>query len=156
VYLVFNTLFALLTQDDQLRCFENAAARLSDDGVFVVEAFVPDLSRFQRDQNVSAVSVGVDEVQLDVSLHDAVAQRVTSSHVFFRDGAVRLYPVSVRYAWPSELDLMARLAGLELRDRWAGWNREPFTSRSGAHVSVYGRPTTEARRDAGTNHDVAG
>jgi SAM-dependent methyltransferase len=139
VFLVFNTLFALLTQEDQLRCFENAAARLSEDGVFVVEAFVPDLGRFQRDQNVSTVSVDVDEVQLDVSLHDTVTQRINSSHIFFRNGAVRVYPVSLRYAWPSELDLMAQLAGLQLRDRWAGWSREPFTSTSGAHVSVYGR-----------------
>jgi SAM-dependent methyltransferase len=139
VFLVFNTLFALLTQPDQLRCFENVAAHLTDDGVFVVEAFVPDLGRFQRDQNVSAVSVHLDEVQLDVSRHDAMNQRVDSSHVFLRNGDVRVFPVSLRYAWPSELDLMARLAGLELRDRWAGWSGEQFTSDSGTHVSVYAR-----------------
>jgi SAM-dependent methyltransferase len=139
VFLVFNTLFALLTQEDQLRCFQNTARHLTDDGVFVVEAFVPDLGRFHRDQHVGAVSVGRDDVQLEVSRHDAAAQRVDASHVLISDGKVRLYPVTLRYSWPSELDLMARIAGLRLHDRWAGWKREPFSSTSGSHVSVYGR-----------------
>jgi SAM-dependent methyltransferase len=139
VYLVFNTLFALLTQDDQLRCFENVAGHLTDDGVFVIEAFVPDLRRFERDQHVGATAVRVDQVQLEVSRHDAVAQRVDSSHVIFSGGGVRLYPVAVRYAWPSELDLMARVAGLRLVERWEGWTREPFRGTSDTHVSVYGR-----------------
>ena len=139
VYLVFNTLFALLTQDDQLRCFENVAGHLTDDGVFVVEVFVPDLGRFERDQHVGTTTVAVDRVQLEVSRHDAVTQRVDSSHVIFSDGGVRLYPVAVRYAWPSELDLMARIAGLRLVERWEGWDREPFRSTSDTHVSVYGR-----------------
>jgi SAM-dependent methyltransferase len=139
VYLVFNTLFALLTQDDQLRCFENVAAHLIDDGVFVVEAFVPDLSRFERGQHVGTTAVGVDMVQLEVSRHDAVTQRVDSSRVIFSHGGVRLYPVAIRYAWPSELDLMARVAGLRLLERWEGWNREPFRATSDTHVSVYGR-----------------
>jgi SAM-dependent methyltransferase len=139
VYLVFNTLFALLTQEDQLRCFENVAGHLTDDGVFVIEAFVPDLGRFHRDQHVGAVSIGVDAVQLDVSRHDAMTQRVDASHLFFSEVGVRMYPVAIRYAWPSELDLMARIAGLRLRDRWAGWSRESFTATSGTHVSVYGR-----------------
>jgi len=139
VFVCFNTIFGLLTQDDQVRCFENVARVLADDGVFVVEAFVADLGRFRRDQNVSAVSVGLDEVQLDVSRHDPVRQRVDTSHVILSDGQVRLYPVRIRYAWPSELDLMARLAGLRLHERWAGWNREPFDAASGSHISVYGR-----------------
>lgn len=139
VFVCFNTIFGLLTQDDQVRCFENVARVLTDDGVFVVEAFVPDLGRFSRDQNVSAVSVGLDQVQLDVSRHDPLHQRVDSSHLILTDGQVRLFPVLIRYAWPSELDLMARLAGLRLRERWGGWNREPFTAASGVHVSIYGR-----------------
>jgi SAM-dependent methyltransferase len=139
VFLVFNTLFALLTQEDQLRCFENVASHLTEDGAFVLEAFVPDLTRFQQDQHVGAVAVGVDEVQLDVSLHNAATQRVDASHIFFSEGAVHLYPVAIRYAWPSELDLMARIAGLRLKDRWASWNREPFSSASGSHISIYGR-----------------
>jgi hypothetical protein len=100
---------------------------------------VPDLGRFHRHQHIGTVAVDVDEVQLELSRHDAAAQRVDSSHVFLAGGTIRLNPVAIRYAWPSELDLMARLAGLRLRDRWAGWNREPFTSTSGTHVSVYGR-----------------
>jgi SAM-dependent methyltransferase len=139
VFVVFNTLFNLVTQEDQVRCFENVAAHLTDDGSFVVEAFVPDLDRFRNGQYVEAEAVGVDEVRLDVCRHDAVTQRLDESHVVLSRGGVRLYPVVARYAWPSELDLMARIAGLRLKDRWAGWNREPFNSASNTHVSVYGR-----------------
>src|SRR5437764_3674465 len=140
VYVVFNTLFNLLTQEDQVRCFENVAAHLDDDGSFVVEAFVPTfLTRLRDDQYVDAEAIGVDEVRLDVGRHDPVTQRLDESHVVLSREGVRLYPIVTRYAWPSELDLMARIAGLRLKDRWAGWNREPFTSTSSAHVSIYGR-----------------
>jgi SAM-dependent methyltransferase len=141
VYIVFNTLFALTSQDDQVRCFRNVAARLSPEGMFVVEAFVPDVTRFDRDQRVHVADLGIDHVMLDVSRHDAAAQIVDSQHVMIRSEGTRLVPVHIRYAWPSELDLMARLAGLELRHRWAGWRREEFTAASGGHVSVYGRAT---------------
>jgi SAM-dependent methyltransferase len=141
VYVVYNTLFNLLTQDQQVRCFENVAAHLTDDGSFVVEAFVPTfLTRLRDDQYVDAEAVGVDEVRLDVGRHDPVTQRLDESHVHLTGGGgVRLYPIVTRYAWPSELDLMARIAGLRLNHRWGGWSREPFTSTSSAHVSVYGR-----------------
>ncbi len=140
VFVVFNTLFNLLTQEDQVRCFENVAAHLTDDGSFVVEAFVPAfLTRLRNDQYVDAEAVGVDEVRLDVARHDPVTQRLDESHVYLSAEGVRLYPVVTRYAWPSELDLMARIAGLRLKDRWGGWNREPFNSTSTSHVSVYGR-----------------
>ena len=139
VYLVFNTLFALLTQDDQVRCFANVAEHLTDDGVFVVEAFVPDLGRFRDGQNFSTEQISVDRVQLSASRHDAATQRIDSGHVFLGNAEVRVQPIAIRYAWPSELDLMARLAGLRLHDRWAGWRRQPFDSASGSHVSVYGR-----------------
>jgi hypothetical protein len=140
IFVVFNTLFNLLSQDDQVRCFENVAAHLTDDGSFVVEAFLPDLKRFPNGQYVEAEYVGVDEVRLDVCRHDAVTQRLEENHVFLSNaGGVRLYPVITRYAWPSELDLMARIAGLRLKERWGGWNRERFTSTSTSHVSVYGR-----------------
>lgn len=138
VYLVFNTLFALPSQDDQVRCFRNVAAHLTDDGVFVIEAFVPDLARFDRGQRTCLNRVTLDEVVLGVSRHDPVHQRVDSQHVLLRADGIRLLPVSIRYTWPAELDLMARLAGLRLRDRWSGWRREPFTAGSGLHVSVYG------------------
>ena len=140
IFVVFNTLFNLLTQDDQVRCFQNVAAHLTDDGLFVVEAFVPtSLSRLRQDQYVDAEAIGVDEVRLDVARHDPVTQRLEESHVHLSREGVRLYPIVTRYAWPSELDLMARIAGLRLKDRWAGWNREPFTSTSSTHVSVYRR-----------------
>jgi len=140
IYLVFNTLFNLLTQDAQVRCFENVAAHLTPGGVFVVEAFVPAfLYRLRQDQYVDAEAVGVAEVRLDVGRHDPVAQRLEESHVSLSAAGVRLSPIVTRYAWPSELDLMARIAGLRLRERWGGWSREPFTAASAAHVSVYGR-----------------
>lgn len=140
IFVVFNTLFNLLTQEDQVRCFENVAAHLTDDGSFVVEAFVPTyLTRLRDDQYVDTEAIGVNEVQLDVGRHDAVTQRLEESHVVLSREGVRLYPIVTRYAWPSELDLMARIAGLHLKDRWAGWNREPFDSASRRHVSVYGR-----------------
>jgi hypothetical protein len=140
IFVVFNTLFNLLTQDDQVRCFENVATHLTADGLFVVEAFVPTyLTRLRTDQYVDAEAIGVGEVTLDVGRHDPVKQLLEESHVVLTREGVRLYPIVCRYAWPSELDLMARIAGLRLKDRFSGWNREPFTSTSGRHVSVYGR-----------------
>jgi SAM-dependent methyltransferase len=140
IFVVFNTLFNLLTQDEQVRCFENVAAHLTEDGVFVVEAFVPTyLTRLRDDQYVDAEAIAVNEVRLDVGRHDPVKQLLVESHVVLSREGVRVYPIVCRYAWPSELDLMARLAGLRLKERWAGWNREPFTATSGTHVSVYGR-----------------
>jgi SAM-dependent methyltransferase len=141
IYLVYNTLFNLLTQAEQVRCFENVAAHLSDDGTFVVEAFVPRfLMRLRDDRYVDAESIEVDEVWFDVGRHDPVAQRLDETHVRLspQDG-VQLFPIVCRYAWPSELDLMATIAGLRLRDRWAGWKGEPFDASSRRHVSVYGR-----------------
>jgi len=140
VYLVFNTLFNLLTQDDQVRCFVNVAAHLAEDGMFVVEAFTPAyLTRLRDNQYVDAETVGVNEVWLDVGRHDPVKQLLMESHVALSGAGVRVYPIVCRYAWPSELDLMARIAGLRLKDRWGGWNGEPFTGDSRSHVSVYGR-----------------
>ncbi len=140
VYLVFNTLFNLLTQEDQVRCFENVAAHLADDGVFVVEAFVPSsLYRLRDDQYVDAEAIAVSEAWLDLGRHDPVAQRLEETHLRFTREGVRLYPIVCRYCWPAELDLMARIAGLRLSERWGGWNREPFTSDSRLHVSVYAR-----------------
>lgn len=140
VYLVFNTLFNLLTQDEQVRCFENVAAHLTDGGSFVVEAFVPTyLTRLRSDQYVDAEAIRVNEVWLDVGRHDPVKQTLEESHVVLSREGVRVYPIVERYAWPSELDLMARIAGLRLKERWGGWSREPFTATSSSHVSVYGR-----------------
>ena len=139
VFVAFNTLFALLTQEDQLRCFANAAQHLSDDGVFLIDVFVPDLTRFDRNQRFQANSVSTTEVNLDASRHDALAQRIESVHVVVTEAGTKLYPVNLRYAFPSELDLMARLAGLELKHRWGGWRKDEFSAASTRHVSVYAR-----------------
>lgn len=140
IFVVWNTLFNLLTQEDQVRCFENVASHLTDEGSFVVEAYVPAfLYRLRNDQYVEAESIRVDEVRLDVLRHDRATQMIEESHVLLSSSGVRLNPVVQRYAWPSEIDLMARIAGLRLKQRWGGWNREPFNSTSSAHISVYGR-----------------
>jgi SAM-dependent methyltransferase len=139
IFIAFNTFFALLSQEEQLRCFENVAAHLDEDGVFVMSVFVPDLSRFDRRQRVSAFKVEADRVVVNVDEHDPIEQIVASQHVQVTEEGVRFYPVSIRYAFPSELDLMARLAGLRLRERWADWKRAAFGPDSGHHVSVYER-----------------
>jgi SAM-dependent methyltransferase len=139
VFVAFNTFFGLQSQEDQVRCFNGVADHLTDDGAFVIEAFVPDVSRFTQGQRVGVTHVGGDVVHLECSVHDPVAQQVHSHQIVITDGGAKLYPVDIRYAWPSELDLMARLAGLRLRERWGGWSREPFGAASGAHVSVYER-----------------
>jgi len=142
VYVVFNTFFALPSQEEQVRCFRNVAAHLSPNGSFVIEAFVPNMARFTSGQVNWATRVTEDLVELDVGRHDQATQRVVSQKVVITDGNVRLYPVQIRYAWPSELDLMAQLAGLQLRERWSNWNREPFTSESGKHISIYQRSSS--------------
>jgi SAM-dependent methyltransferase len=140
IFIVWNTLFNLLTQEEQVRCFENVASHLTDDGSFVVEAYVPAfLYRLRNDQYVDAEAIEVDEVRLDVLRHDMATQMIEESHVSLSRVGVHLNPVVQRYAWPSELDLMARIARLRLKNRWGGWNREPFNSSSDLHVSVYGR-----------------
>lgn len=137
VYIVFNTFFALTSQEEQVKCFRNVAAHLAPGGCFLIEAFVPDLSRFMHDQANFARSVTTDAVTLDISQHHAATQNVISQQVVITEGNIRLYPVQIRYCWPSELDLMAQLAGLRLRERWGNWKREPFTSDSGFHISIY-------------------
>lgn len=138
VYLVFNTIFNLVTQDDQVACFENAAAHLRSGGRFVIETGVPDLQLLPPGQTIIPFRADSDGLSFDV--YDVVTQRFSSQHYHFTDEGVQASPVEFRYAWPAELDLMARIAGLTLRDRWAGWRREEFTSLSRAHVSVYGKP----------------
>jgi SAM-dependent methyltransferase len=137
VYLVFNTLFALDSQEEQIRCFENVAAHLADGGVFVIECFVPEPERFGDRLNVSRIEAGA--VHLGAHLVDRAEQRSESQHIVLTPQGPVLYPVRIRWAYPSELDLMARIAGLRLRDRWSGWQREPFTKTSAQHVSVYER-----------------
>ena len=140
VYVVYNTLFALRTQEEQVRCFQGVAARLAPGGSFVVEAFVPDLAQLSAGSGVRPLPIRDDRVGIRVYEHDPVGQKMRSRQVVFHDGGVRVFPVEVRYAWPPELDLMARLAGLRLRARWGDWRRGAFDAKSEKHVSVYERP----------------
>ncbi|HEY7003641.1 MAG TPA: class I SAM-dependent methyltransferase [Gaiellaceae bacterium] len=138
VYLVFNTIGNLTTQDEQVACFRNAAAHLRPGGCFVIEVGVPSVGRLPPGErmrlfDVSERHIGIDE-------YDVPSQGLLSHHYSLRDGRVDLRSLPQRYVWPSELDLMARLAGMTLRERWAGWKREPFTGESGKHVSVWEVP----------------
>jgi len=137
IFVVFNTFFGLLTQEAQVRCFQNVARHLANRGVFLIEAFVPDPTRFDRGQNISAQSVDTDRCRIGVERHDSVHQIVNSCHLILSKDEVRLMPVKVRYAWPAELDLMARLAGMRRRHRWSDWAGSSFTASSARHISVY-------------------
>jgi predicted RNA methylase len=143
IYVLFNTFFALLKQEAQVNCMKSAATHLEPGGVFLMEAFVPDMSRYVRRQAVSAIDVALDSVKLDVARWDPAGQRITVQHVVLSEAGVKLYPVQLRYAYPSELDLMARLAGLRLRDRFGDWDKSPFSSDSTKHVSVYERAESQ-------------
>jgi SAM-dependent methyltransferase len=137
-YLVFNTIMNLTTQAGQVACFRNAAAHLEPGGCFVIEATIPDLRRLPPGEtfhvfNASENHWGIDE-------YEVATQGLTSHHFEIVDGTVERSSIPFRYAWPSELDLMAQLAGMELRSRWGGWKREPFTSESTRHVSVWEKP----------------
>jgi SAM-dependent methyltransferase len=134
-YLVFNTIFNLPTQDEQVACFQNVARHLDAGGHFVVENTVPELQRLPVGQNINVI--GVDARRMSFDVYDVVTQRLTSHHFVIDGERISSFPVEGRYVWPSELDLMARLAGMCLRERWAGWQREPFTSTSYSHVSIY-------------------
>jgi SAM-dependent methyltransferase len=139
VYLVFNTIFNLVTQEGQVACFQNAAAHLRSGGRFVIEARVPEIQRLPPGQSV--LPWRADPEGISYYVYDTVTQRLGGQHYLLVDGRVDPSPIEMRYAWPAELDLMARLAGMRLQDRWAGWRREPFTAASPAHVSVYEKPS---------------
>jgi SAM-dependent methyltransferase len=137
-YLVFNTIMNLTTQATQVACFRNVAAHLEPGGCFVVEVGVPDLQRLPPGETIRAFHVS--ETRWGFDEYDVVTQALTSHHFELVDGTVERLSIPFRYAWPSELDLMAQLAGLRLRDRWGGWKHEPFTSESRTHVSVWEKP----------------
>jgi ubiquinone/menaquinone biosynthesis C-methylase UbiE len=139
IYVVANSLFNVLTQDEQVRCFQSVARHLADDGVFLIEAYSP-ASFYRRpgDQYVHAEAVEVDLVRLDVAQHDPVNQLLVESHVTISRDGVQLNPIVTRYAWPSELDLMARIAGLRLKERWDDWHRTPYTAAGSTVISIYG------------------
>jgi SAM-dependent methyltransferase len=140
IYIVFNTLFNLLTQDEQVRCFENVAAHLTEEGVFVIEGGVPtEFCRLRNNQYVDLEDIEVDRVHLDIARYHPVTQLLEETHITLSNQGTQLFPIITRYAWPSELDLMARIAGLYLKERWANWNREPVTATSRNCISVYAR-----------------
>jgi SAM-dependent methyltransferase len=136
-YLVANTIMNLTTQDEQVACFQNAAAHLERGGCFVIEVLVPGLRRLppgERFQpfDVSSTHLGFDE-------YDVARQGLVSHHYWIDQGEIEVFSPPFRYVWPSELDLMARLGGMSLRERWSTWTREPFTSESALHVSVWAK-----------------
>ncbi|MEV0810064.1 class I SAM-dependent methyltransferase [Micromonospora sp. NPDC050200] len=138
-YLVFNTLFNLPDQARQVDCFVNVGNVLAPGGLFVVEAFIQDLTEFHRDQRVATRALTEDSVNMEFLRHDPVAQAVTYQRVTVDAAGITLRPLRLRYCWPSELDLMARLAGMRLRERWNDWHRGAFTAASRQHVSIYER-----------------
>jgi SAM-dependent methyltransferase len=137
-YLVFNTINNLTTQAEQVACFRNAAAHLEPGGCFLIEVGVPALQRMPPGEtfhvfDVSDTHWGFDE-------YDVLNQGLVSHHFSVVDGRIERMSIPFRYVWPAELDLMAQLAGMTLRDRWSGWRREPFTGESRKHVSVWEKP----------------
>jgi SAM-dependent methyltransferase len=142
VFVVFNTFFMLTTQEAQLRCFRNDAAHLSLGGRFLLHVFVPDTSRIERGQDLAVKNAGQEMVRLDASVFDALAQRTDTTQIRITEAGIRLVHARIRFAYPPELDLMARLAGLELESRWASFARDPFSADSAFHVSVYRKPLT--------------
>ena len=140
IYVVFNTFFAIASRDDQVRCFANCASHLHTGGALLIDAFYPDLTRYVRGQRVSAVHVDTDRVYLDVTRHDPVQQAVTTQHIHITSSGLSMYPVRLRYSWPSELDLMARLAGLRLHSRVDNWQGDPYVAKD-RHISIYIKPS---------------
>ena len=143
VYLVANTIMNLTTQEEQVACFRNAAAHLDPGGCFAIEVLVPRLRQLPPGEtfqpfDVSPTHLGFDE-------YDVARQGLVSHHYWISDGKVDVFSAPFRYVWPSELDLMARLAAMTLRERWSGWKREPFTSESTKHVSVWEKPGPTSR-----------
>jgi SAM-dependent methyltransferase len=138
VYLVYNTIMNLTSQAAQVDCFRNAAAHLEPGGCFVIEVGVPGLQRLPPGEIYQVFHQSEDYVGIDE--YDVARQGLISHHIEIVDGKADRVSMPFRYAWPAELDLMAELAGMRLRDRWSGWHREPFTSESRQHVSVWGKP----------------
>jgi SAM-dependent methyltransferase len=137
-YLVFNTIGNLTTQAAQVACFRNVAAHLEPVGCFVIEVGIPELRRLPPGETIRAFDVS--ETHWGIDEYDVARQGLTSHHIELVDGRLERVSIPFRYTWPAELDLMAELAGMRLRERWSGWKREPFTSESRKHVSIWERP----------------
>jgi len=137
VFLIFNTLFNLPSQEAQCRCFENAARHLDPGGCFLIETFVPDPTQFNGRQNLKTLRVDAKSVLIEATIHNPLEQTIDYQRILFSDKGMQLNPLPMRYAWPAEIDLMAKLAGLQLKERWGGWDRSPFTADSKTHISLY-------------------
>ena len=140
VYLVFNTIMNLTTQAAQVACFRNVAAHLEPGGCFVVEVMIPDVQRLPPGESIRPFHVG--EASWGFDEYDVATQALTSHHFRVIDARVERHSIPFRYVWPSELDLMALLAGMTLRERWSGWERRPFTRDSRQHISIWEKPAT--------------
>jgi SAM-dependent methyltransferase len=137
VFVVFNTFFQLYSQPAQVRCFANVAEHLQPGGRFLVHTFVPDTSSVEAGEHLAVKEASLDRVRLDASVFDALEQRLDTTQVRITEAGIRLVHAKLRFAWPPELDLMANLAGLSLERRFATFDKQPFTSASAFHVSVY-------------------
>lgn len=137
-YLVYNSINNLVTQPEQVACFRNAAAHLEPGGCFVIEVGVPGLQRLPPGETLLAFRVS--DTHWGIDAYDVATQGLTSHHLRIVGGRTERFSIPFRYAWPAELDLMAQLAGMTLRERWGGWRREPFTSTSTRHISVWETP----------------
>jgi SAM-dependent methyltransferase len=135
VYLVYNTIQNVTTQSEQVACFVNAARHLKEGGLFVIEVAVPSLRRLPPGETTQAFDLRPEHLGFDE--FDVAAQRGVSHHFWIRDGTLETFSCPYRFVWPSELDLMAQIAGMRLRERWSDWDRSPFTGDSMTHVSVW-------------------
>lgn len=138
-FLVFNTLYNLTTQDQQIRCFQQVAKHLKPGGQFLVEAFMPSRESFENNQAVRTKHVGFDRVWLEAVQHDPINQQLNYQRVRITENGTQLKPLPMRYVWPSELDLMARIAGLKPVSKWGGWHKQPLSPASEMYVALYER-----------------
>jgi len=138
IFCIFNTIFCLTKQQKQIECFRNVARHLSKDGIFILECAVPDMGGFAGNQNISVSSISTNDVIISTKIHNAASQEVLIQYIVIENSnKIRLIPIKTRYAWPSELDTMAYIAGLKLKHRWGNWQQNTFTASSSYHVSVY-------------------
>lgn len=140
VFLIFNTFYNLTSQAAQVKCFRNAADMLAPSGAFLIEAFIPDLLQFHDHRSVKPRHISFGALALEAAVHDPVTQRIDYQVLRVTSRGTQLTPLPMRYAWPQETDLMAQLAGLELENRWGGWDKSAFTANSRMHISVYRKP----------------
>ena len=138
IYLIFNTFYNLMTQEEQVRCFINVDQHLEEGGVFVIEGGTPtEFYNLTNNQYVHTEAIETNQVRFDVAKFDPVEQLLVENHVTLSENGIRFNPIVTRYVWASEMDLMGRIAGLRLEERWGTWTREPFTGESRNCISVY-------------------